>query len=129
MRLRLLVIVLASLIISACGKSTSPQAQAFLNMRAAVCKGGGLAAAKPFVTEGSQAILDISNAFMPLAQAMGGNEMADALAKDCQNPPRIINEVKVNNGRYLIQYSDLTGQKEVAVVMENGSWKVQLSGK
>lgn len=121
--------LMLALILTACGKSVSPQAKAFLDMRASICKGGGLAAAKPYVTESSKALLDITDAFMPLAQVMQGQAMNDALAKDCQSPPKITNEVKVNNQRYLIQYIDLTGQKEVAVVLENGQWKVQLSGK
>jgi hypothetical protein len=121
--------LLIAALISACGKPTSPQAKAFLDMRASICKGGSLAAAKPYVTESSKVFLDISDALMPMAQMMQGQAMNDALAKDCQKPPNITNEVKVNNQRYLIQYVDLTGQKEIAVVLENGQWKVQLSGK
>lgn len=121
--------LLIAVFISACGMPVSPQAKAFLDMRASICKGVGLAAAKPYVTESSKVFLDITDAYMPLAQKILGQAMNDDLAKDCQNPPKIINEVKVNNQRYLIQYIDLTGQKEVAVVLENGQWKLQLSGK
>ncbi len=117
------------LLISTLGISNSPQAKVLFDMGKAICRNGGnLIAAKPFVTESSKAILDLGQAFMPLAQAMNGQKFNDELAKGCQNPFKILNEVKVNNGRYLIEYLEHTGErKEVAIVFENG-WKVDLSG-
>ena len=116
--------------IAACEKITSQQAQAFINMRKAICQGGSLASAKPFVTEGSKAALDFTQALMPLAQIFTGERMDDALAKDCQNTPKVINQIKVNDKRYLIQFTNSSEDKvnEIAVVLENGQWKVQLFG-
>lgn len=116
--------------IAACEKPIPPQAQAFLNMRKAICEGGSLASAKPFVTERSKSALDFTQALMPLAQIFTGERMDDALAKDCQNTPKVINQIKVNDKRYLIQFiltTDNNEKNEVAVVLENGEWKVQLS--
>ena len=124
--------LLMSFFLAACEKPISPQANGFLDMRAASCATGSMVAVKPYVTESSLPTLEVILALEPLTKALEGQSMEDALAKDCQNPPKITNQLKVNNERYLIEFIDypyLTGQQEVPVVLEKGQWKVELLGR
>lgn len=115
------------LLLAACSKPVSPQAKVILDMRQAICQSGSLAAAKPYVTQSSRAILDFGEAMLPFAKLFGGEQqIQDALAKDCQHPPTITNEIRVNDRRYLIEYRDSEGSHEAAVVLEQGAWKLQL---
>jgi len=114
-----------------CGKSLSPQAQAFANMQKAICKNYNLADAVPYVTESSKPMLELTASFAVLGSALGGKNFQDELAKECASGKlAIVDEIRVNDNRYIIRHKEMSGAvKEAVVVLENGQWKVALAGK
>ncbi|MEO0048624.1 MAG: hypothetical protein RLZZ410_1583 [Pseudomonadota bacterium] len=118
-------------VFAGCGKPLSPQAQAFANMQKAICKNYNLADAVPYVTESSKPMLELTASFAVLGSALGGGNLQDEFAKECANSKlSIIDEIRVNDKRYIIRYKENSGaMKEAIVVLENGQWKVALAGK
>ena len=110
---------------------SSPRAQAVKNMESAICRDRNVKAAEPYVTEASKPVLQLTMAGVELIQIFQKNAMADSIAQKCHNWTfRLVDEIKVDEGRYIIHTGDRNGdQQEYVVVRESGEWKVALSGK
>ena len=98
-------------------------AQAYIDMRNGMCKSGGMSGALPYVTD------RLTPFVMQMIQMESlikeTREAQDTLAKQCYFGIQILNEIPVNNQRYIIRYKDDDGAiKEAPVSLENGKWKV-----
>jgi len=120
----------STFLLAACGGSFSPQARVVIDMQRAICQNFNLADAAPYVTEASKPMLELTSTFAMLGAAMSGQNFADEFAKECHKGSAIVDEIRVNDQRYIIRYREGSGAlKEAIVVMENGQWKVALIGK
>ena len=125
-------ILCCSILVGGCDNiMLSPRAQAVRNMESAVCHYRSVKAAAPYVTEASKTLLGLAMAGVEFAQIFQGNAMADTIAKHCHNWSfRFVDEIKVNEGRYIIHTGERNGEmQEYVVLRENGEWKVAMSGK
>jgi len=104
---------------------SGPPAQAYVDMRNAMCKSGGMAGALPYLTD---KVKPFAMQMMEIESlTKGTREYEDTLAKQCYYGVQILNEIPVNNQRYIIRYRDSDGViKEAAVSLEGGRWKVDL---
>jgi hypothetical protein len=97
----------------------------------AVCKTKDLNAMKPFVTESSKPILEISTSITSLSQIFLGNTLSDRIAVECQSTKLgFVDEIKVNEQRYIVRTRQTGAQevKESVLILENGAWKISLLG-
>lgn len=115
--------------LGACTAFVPSEERVVYDMYKSMCDNRSVEAMKPHLTEKSQNLLG----FVKLALLANGtfNE-ADAIAEACSKGSVIIhNKVKVNDARYLMEII-APGSEEatkLAVVMEDGNWKVALGGK
>jgi hypothetical protein len=122
----LLLLTPLVILITACGPSSSPAAKAYLNMHKAFCDTGDLSSAKQFASKRSQLALDLGQVMIAAANSQ---QLQDEMAKDCQNPPKVVSDIEVNQFRHIIQVVNYTGeQKEIVVIQEGRDWKVALNG-
>ena len=109
----------------------SPRAEVVKSMESAICRDRNMRAAEPYVTEASKPVLQLVVAAADLAQIFQKNALADLVAAECHNWKfRLIEEIKVDEGRYILRTGEQESRmQEFVVVRENGEWKVALSGK
>lgn len=131
MRYKLLITITIPLVLTVTGCSTfSPAEEKVVHdMYQSMCEEQSIAAMKPYLTVRSQSLLG----FMKLALLTNGtlNE-ADAIAEGCSKGGVIIeNKVRVNENRYTMDVYPPGAEQptKIAVVKENGEWKVALGGK
>lgn len=125
--------LLLPMLIVACGDLTlSPRQEVVSSANKALCEKLDVRAMIPFVTEASQPLLNLAGSFAELGKVLGENS-ADRMAVECQTGKGFgfEQEVKVSDARYVVRTkSKATGEiTEYVVVLENGKWKIALTGK
>ena len=115
--------------LGACTAFAPSEEQVIYDMYESMCDNRSVEAMTPHLTEQSQKLLG----FVKLALLANGtfNE-ADAIADACSKGSVVIhNKVKVNDARYLMEIIPPGSEEatKLAVVMEDGKWKVAIGGK
>jgi len=115
--------------LSGCGVFAPAEEKVVHNMYESMCEQRSVDAMKPYLTVKSQKLLG----FVKLGLLANGtlNE-ADAIAEGCSKGSVVIqNKVRVNDARYLMEVMPPGSEEptKLAVVLEDGQWKVALGGK